>query len=119
MQIKLFDSELKVMELLWKNGDQTAKQLADSLKKLTGWNKNTTYTVVKKCVDKGAIERQEPNFLCHALITREEVRQQETQELIDRMFGGSTELFVSSFFGQEKFGEDEIASLRKIVDDLK
>ena len=29
MNIKLFDSEIKVMEVLWKEGDLTAKQLAD------------------------------------------------------------------------------------------
>lgn len=31
MNIKLFDSEIKVMEVLWKEGDLTAKQLADIL----------------------------------------------------------------------------------------
>ena len=31
MAIKLFDSELKVMDILWRKGDQTAKQIADLL----------------------------------------------------------------------------------------
>ena len=57
MNIKLFDSEIKVMEVLWKEGDLTAKQLADILSEKIGWNKNTTYTVIKKCISKGAIER--------------------------------------------------------------
>ena len=48
MDIKLFDSELKVMEALWKAGDLTAGQLAKILKEQTGWNRNTTYTVIKK-----------------------------------------------------------------------
>ena len=55
MAIKLFDSELKVMDILWRKGDQTAKQIADLLREETGWNVNTTYTVIKKCVAKGAI----------------------------------------------------------------
>ena len=46
MNIKLFDSEIKVMEVLWKEGDLTAKQLADILSEKIGWNKNTTYTAV-------------------------------------------------------------------------
>ena len=53
MNIKLFDSEIKVMEVLWKEGDLTAKQLADILSEKIGWNKNTTYTVIKKCISKG------------------------------------------------------------------
>ena len=72
MTLKLFDSELKVMDVLWKEGDMPAKQISDKLKETTGWNMNTTYTVIKKCIAKGAIERREPNFLCHALIGREQ-----------------------------------------------
>ena len=71
MAIKLFDSELKVMEVLWDRGDLTAKELAGILGEEIGWNVNTTYTVIKKCVAKGAIQRTEPRFHCHPLVTRE------------------------------------------------
>ncbi len=73
MDIKLFDSELKVMCVLWSEGDTTAKHISDVLKKEIGWNMNTTYTLIKRCIKKGAIERSEPNFMCHALIPKEEV----------------------------------------------
>ena len=43
--IKLFDSELKVMDVLWKDGDVPAKYVADTLNREVGWNKNTTYTI--------------------------------------------------------------------------
>ena len=36
MAIKLFDSELKVMDVLWKEGDKTAKQISDILKEEIG-----------------------------------------------------------------------------------
>ena len=78
MSVKLFDSELKVMDVLWKEGEMTAKQISDLLKKEIGWNMNTTYTVIKKCISKGAIERSEPNFMCRALVSKEEVQQAET-----------------------------------------
>ncbi len=42
MTVKLFDSELKVMDVLWKEGDMPAKQISDILKESTGWNMNTT-----------------------------------------------------------------------------
>lgn len=54
MALKLFDSERKVMEQLWEKGDRTAKELAEDLAAQVGWSKTTTYTVIKKCVDKGA-----------------------------------------------------------------
>ena len=86
MAIKLFDSELKVMDVLWKEGDKTAKQISDILKEEIGWNMNTTYTVIKKCMAKGAIERSEPNFMCHALIAKEVVQEAEAEELIGKLF---------------------------------
>ena len=46
--IKLFDSELKVMDVLWKDGDVPAKYVADTLNREVGWNKNTTYTLIKR-----------------------------------------------------------------------
>ena len=55
MEMKLFDSELKVMEALWKEGDLTAGQLVKILKEQTGWNPNTTYTVIKNLIEKGAV----------------------------------------------------------------
>ena len=66
MRIKLFDSELKVMEVLWRNGPLPAGRIAKILKAETGWNRNTTYTVIKKCIEKGAVMRTEPNFICTA-----------------------------------------------------
>lgn len=62
--MKLFDSELKVMEVLWTQGEMPARDIVDVLSASIGWNKNTTYTVIKKCIEKGAIAREEPNFLC-------------------------------------------------------
>ena len=89
MDVKLFDSELTIMNVLWKEGDTTAKHISDVLKEETGWNMNTTYTLIKRCIKKGAIERSEHNFMCHALIAREEVQAAEAGELLDKIFDGA------------------------------
>ncbi|MCM1189168.1 MAG: BlaI/MecI/CopY family transcriptional regulator [bacterium] len=115
MAIKLFDSELKVMGVLWKEGDTTAKQISDILKAEIGWNMNTTYTVIKKCIAKGAIERREPNFLCHALISREAAQQAETDELIGKLFDGSADKLFASLLGRKKLTAEQIARLKQIV----
>lgn len=118
MAIKLFDSELKVMNVLWNEGDMTAKQISDILKAEIGWNMNTTYTVIKKCIAKGAIQRGEPNFLCHALIPKEAVQEAETDELISKLFDGSADKLFASLLGQKKISAEQIAKLKQIVADL-
>ena len=119
MDIKLFDSELKVMCVLWNEGDTTAKHISDVLKKEIGWNMNTTYTLIKRCIKKGAIERSEPNFMCHALIPKEEVQEAETNELIDKMYDGSSDKLIAALLGSKRLTAEEIQSLKKLVEDLK
>lgn len=118
MSIKLFDSELKVMDVLWKEGDMTAKQISDILKAEIGWNMNTTYTVIKKCIEKGAILRREPNFLCHALIPKEAVQEDETNELIGKLYDGSADKLFAALLSRKKLSAEQIAKLKQIVGDL-
>ncbi|NLT15288.1 MAG: BlaI/MecI/CopY family transcriptional regulator [Clostridiales bacterium] len=119
MEIKLFDSELKVMDVLWKEGDMTAKKISDILREQVGWNINTTYTLIKRCIAKGAIERREPNFMCHALIAKEQVQEQETAELINKVFDGSADLLFASLLSRKSLSQEEIERLKQIVNDLK
>ena len=118
MAVKLFDSELKVMDVLWKEGDMPAKQISDILKESTGWNMNTTYTVIKKCIAKGAIERKEPNFLCHALIARDVVQAAETEELLHKLFDSSPDLLFASLLGHQRLSKSQIDNLRRMVSEL-
>ena len=115
---KLFDSELKVMEPLWEGGPQTAGELAKRLAAAVGWNRNTTYTVIKKLIDKGAVSRSDPGFLCTPLITREEVQRQETDSLISRLFGGSATQFLSAFLSERDLTPAEADQLRELIGSL-
>ena len=119
MAVNLFDSELKVMDVLWKEGDLPAKQISDILKETIGWNMNTTYTVIKKCIAKGAIERREPKFVCHALIGRDVVQAAETEELLHKLFDSSPDLLFASLLGRQKLSKGQIDNLRRMVLELE
>lgn len=114
--MKLFDSELRVMEELWDKGPLTAGEIAATLLEKTGWKRNTTYTVIKKCIAKGAIRREEPKFICVPLITREEAQQAETQDLIGRMFGGSRTKFFAAMLGNDGLSPEEISELKEMIE---
>jgi BlaI family penicillinase repressor len=118
-KMKLFDSELKVMEILWENGDCPAGMIATTLLQQVGWNRNTTYTVIKKLIKKGAIQRTEPSFMCTPLITRQQVQQDEAEEFLDKFFGGSPEAFLSTFVSGKRISQDEIAHLKQLIKRLE
>ncbi len=119
MTIKLFDSELKVMSVLWRDGDKTAKEISDILKKEIGWNMNTTYTVIKKCIAKEAIERTEPGFMCRALISKEDVQTAETDELIGKLYDGSVDKLFAALLERKNLTAAQIAELKQIVGSLE
>ena len=116
--MKLFDSELKVMEVLWREGDLPAKAIAKTLTEEIGWNVNTTYTLIKRCIAKQAIERSEPGFMCHALVSKEQVQQEETQELIDKVFDGSADKLFASLLGGRRISREQLEQLRRMIDEM-
>ena len=116
---KLFDSERRGMECLWDEGELSAKEIAERLNKKVGWSKTTTYTIIRKCVEKEAVERREPGFICHPLISRERVQEQETEELIQRNFEGSADLLVASLLGSKRLSQDEITRMKERIKNWK
>ena len=116
--IRLGDAELKVMNVLWNEGDCTAKHISDILSERVGWNMNTTYTLIKRCIKKGAIERSEPDFMCHALVSREVVQETETNELLDKLFDGSADKLFAALVGRKNLSPEQIIKLKKIVGDF-
>ena len=116
MEQKLFDSELKVMELIWEREPISAKSVSLLAADRYGWNKNTTYTVIKKLEAKGMLHREEPGFVCTSLISRDEVCRTETQGLIDKLFGGSRKALFSALLEDESISAEELDELRTMIE---
>lgn len=117
--IMLSDSERRLMVRLWKEGDRPARLLAEEMERELGWNVNATYTLIKRCIRKGAIERREPGFVCHPLVSWDSVRQAETEKLLDRVFDGSVDLLFSSLVGSGRLSGQELERLRKRLEELE
>ena len=113
--IKLFDSELKIMGIVWENEPVSAKEISHIATDIIGWNKNTTYTIIKKLIEKNAIKRVEPNFVCTSLVRKEDVQKAETQNLIDKLYNGSKKAFFAAFI-EEDISDDELADLKKLIE---
>lgn len=119
MELKLFDSELKVMDVLWREGDTPAKRVAEILNQEVGWNRNTTYTLINRCIKKGAVERMEPRFVCRALVEKEAVQEAETNELVNKVYDGSIDKLFASLLSRKKLSAEQIQRLRDIVGELE
>ncbi|MBR3463071.1 MAG: BlaI/MecI/CopY family transcriptional regulator [Saccharofermentans sp.] len=116
MNEKLFDSEAKVMEIIWERGALSAKEISLIAADTIGWNKNTTYTVIKKLEAKGFIRRDEPGFICTPLVSREQMQKQETESLINKFYGGSKRALFSALLDKEDLTDEQVEELQRLID---
>ena len=116
MKEKLFDSEAKIMEIIWERGPLSAKEISLIAADTIGWNKNTTYTVIKKLEAKGFLRRDDPGFICTPLVSQEEIQKTEATTLLNKVFGGSRKALFSALLEDEKLSDKEIEDLKELID---
>ena len=115
----LSDSELKVMDVVWREGGETtARRIGEALADRFGYSLSATYTLIGRCIKKGALQRVDPGYHCRALVTQEAVQNEETDGLIDRLFGGSADRLFAALVNRKKVSREVIDRLRQMADDL-
>ena len=118
MRETIYESEIKVLKILWRDGKVSARDLAVELNESTGWSKTTSYTVITRCVAKGLILREEDNFNCHAAVTEEEARRNEIEILANKLFDGSSDLLMASLLGANDITPEQIGALRVLAQEF-
>lgn len=116
--MKLSDSDYEIMNIIWDEGEVTALEIAVRLAKKKGWKKPTVYTLIDRLIKKGAIERGEPDYVCRALIKKEDVRTRETAGLLEKLYNGSAKLLISGFIKDKRLSAEELDELRELIDKI-
>lgn len=118
MKIRLTDSEMLIMNILWEADSLKAGEIAEITLKEKGWKRNTTYTLIQRLIKKGAVLRTDPNFVCTAIPKQDDIRIEETKSFLNKMYNGSFNLFVQKFIEQESLSQKEIEELRNIMNEV-
>jgi len=103
------------MEIIWEREPISAKEISVLAAEQFGWNKNTTYTVIKRLIEKEVLRRDEPGFVCSSIVKRDEVQRAETNTLIEKLFGGSKKAFFAAF-ADEKLSTEEVDALKALIE---
>ncbi len=117
MVVRLSEAEWKVMELLWDNAPQTMMQITNYFKDSTGWTKHTVMTFLRRMEEKGAIHFEEGGRakLYYPDIEKSEAMLQETEEFLDKVFGGHLGLMLNTMVEKKALSKDEIEELYAIL----
>jgi BlaI family penicillinase repressor len=114
----LSDGEWRIMNLLWAGSPRQVPELTELLQGETGWSRATVNMMLARLEEKGAVraERRGRSKDFYPVLTQEDARGRETARFLERLYGGSVGLMLSSLTGQKVLSRDELRELRAILD---
>lgn len=115
--LRLAEGEYRFACIVWDNEPLPSGKLVDLCAQQLGWKKSTTYTVLKKLVDRGILRND--NAVVTAAVPKEEVLREESRAVVERTFEGSLPSFLAHFMGGRTISGAEADELKAIIDSYR
>ena len=115
---QLTDAELRLMEVLWKNGPSTVTAVQEALSGAPALAYSSVITTLRILETKGYARHTKDGraFTYEAVIGRSEARSKALSQVLRRFFEGSPELLMASLFEDEKVGAKELRRLKEMIE---
>ena len=103
--------ELRIMQVIWKRGNSTVAEVQAAMRPPLAYT--TVQTVLNILERKGKLNRELEGraFVYAAKVSEEKAYGQSLRDLIDRMFGGSSEELVMSLLKSRQIDAKRLAKL--------
>ncbi len=112
---KVFESEYKFLCVLWENEPINSTALVKLCKEQLGWVKGATYTVIKRLAERGVVKHEDT--IVSTLVTKEDVRLAEFDELLANRFESSLPAFLATFSKKQKLSQKQIDDIMRIINE--
>ena len=115
---QLTDGEQNIMEILWKRGELSVKDIAEALSQDKPVAYTTVQTMCKILAKKGYADFQKEGraFIYRAKMTQVEARQGALSALLNRFFGSSPELLAQHLIQETDIELKDLESLQDEID---
>lgn len=110
---KLADLEAKFADIIWEREPISSPELVKICELEFRWKKSTTYTVLKKLIDRNIFQNK--NTIVTSKISRDEFYGRQSQLYVEETFG-SLPGFLTAFFQGKKLSRKEADELRTYID---
>ena len=109
--------ELQIMQVIWKRGTSNVSAVQDSLEQPLAYT--TVQTMLNILHRKGKLKRRLRGraYEYSAKVTEAKALHHAVRDLVDRMFGGSSEELVMSLIKSRQIDAGKIARLSKELDE--
>ena len=110
-------AEFEVMDVLWKKGEATIRQVHSVLSTRRKLAYTTVATLLTRLRDKGYVEARERNFayVFRPLVEREQVVRRKLDDFINRVLGGDVAPLAAYLVDSRKLTPEQIEALEEIV----
>ncbi len=111
----LSDAEWRIMQSLWRGRTpMSVREILDDLR--DAWSVHTVISFLKRMAGKGAVKIHGGRPIRYsALLDREEAVQEETKELLGRVYGGEKLLMIQCAVNTSPLSEEEREELIRIL----
>jgi BlaI family penicillinase repressor len=118
MPITLGTVQLRIMQVLWDEGEATARCITDALSQASPIAHSTVQTLLRKLEAKRAVthERRDRTFVFRPLVAEAEVTRSAAHDLLSRVFQGSLSGLVAHLLESDEVTPEEMTRLRALVD---
>ncbi len=120
MSINITESELVIMNVLWRASPMRSREIVESTSDEREWHKKTVNTLIRRLADKGAVRYEEApgGFLYYPAITKKSYRKREANRMIKGLFDGEVSPLLSAFAETESLSDSDLEELRNLVEKL-
>ena len=115
--LRLAEGEYRFACIVWDNEPLPSGRLVELSQKQLGWKKSTTYTVLKKLVERGVLRND--NAMVTAAVPKEDVLREESRAVVNRAFDGSLPSFLAHFMGGRTLSNREADELKALIDQYR
>jgi len=114
----LTDTEQTIMQILWRNGEVSVKEITTELSKTKPTAYTTMQTMCKILAEKGYADFRKDGraFLYSAKITEKEAQQSALTTLLNRFFGGSSQLLTQHLMEESDVDLNALQQLQDKID---
>ena len=109
--------ESKFADIIWENEPISSTELSKRSEEILKWKKSTTYTVLKRLCDKGIFQNIKGTVT--SLISKQEFYSLQSEKFVEETFDGSLPAFLAAFSKRKKISADEVAQIRKMIDEYE
>ena len=114
---KIFESEYRFCLILWEHEPVNSTKLVALCKEQLGWSKATTYTVIRRLMERGVLKNE--NAVVTSLVSKESVQEAELDQLVEKTFEGSVPAFIAAFSRSKRLTDAELLQLQELIDNYK